>query len=198
MAEEGDRVVIRYSQSLHIVTSAIAEPSHPYSSTNIDQSIDTMVSRALTHRASKHSDQKEIVNSNSTIQEPADHRKNELANVDEGLQTFIKQQDSYGASLFQGRCVDTEAQSSVVGREQAKAYCRYSDIRYELLQSTTKFRFANRAYESIGKLAIRVPVPTYSFIEQLVDVIKGDIAFVFGWDVLDQEGIYVNSVTNQL
>ena len=94
--------------------------------------------------------------------------------------------------------METGAQSSVIGLKQAKAYCHHTGIELEFLKSDRSFRFANMTSKSLGKPPIRVPVPNLAFIEQLVDVVDADIPLLLGLDVLDEEGIYMNNVTNKL
>lgn len=118
--------------------------------------------------------------------------------MEEVLATFTNYKEKYSSNEFQGFCVDTGAQSSVVGHKQARAYCRHTGIPLKRLPSNITLRFANRSHASIGQLPIRVPNPSNSFIEKTVDVMKVDIPPLFGLDVLDEEGIYVGNVTNNL
>lgn len=50
----------------------------------------------------------------------------------------------------------------------------------------------------MGTLAIRVPISTKYYALLRVDVINLDIPFLLGLDVLDNLGLYVNTVENKL
>lgn len=67
-----------------------------------------------------------------------------------------------------------------------------------LTPSSTTFRFGDGKYESLGKLAIRIPTPNKSYIPLLIDVVSADVPHLLGLDRLDEEQIVPNNVTNQL
>lgn len=99
---------------------------------------------------------------------------------------------------FDGACVDTGAEQSVIGKSQAKAYCRQHKISFKLYPSSTTFKFGDGCYTSKGKLHIRIPTPTGSFIEANLDVVSANVPLLIGLDILDQHGIYPNNVKNLL
>ena len=57
------------------------------------------------------------------ISGPSSARKNRLQSIEEAFDTFKVAQRNYSSSEFQGCCMDTGAQSSLIGQKQAKAYC---------------------------------------------------------------------------
>lgn len=60
------------------------------------------------------------------------------------------------------------------------------------------FELSNKTYASSGKLVIRLPLPTNTFIEQLVDDMNPRLPLLFGLDKQDTEGIYVSNLRNWL
>ncbi len=79
-------------------------------------------------------------------------------------------------------CVDTGARQSVIGKQQAKAYCKWHKFKFKLDPSTTCFRFGNRSYTSLGSLKIRIPIPNRSFLSIQLDVLSVDVPLLLGLD----------------
>lgn len=101
-----------------------------------------------------------------------------------------------GSNHFHGACIDTGAQQCVVGKKQARAYCRARNLRFKLLPSRIEFRFGDGSFKSLGPLPIRIPTPNESFIEHRFDVVNADIPMLFGLDLLDSSSLYVDNVDN--
>ncbi len=99
---------------------------------------------------------------------------------------------------FEGACIDTGAEQSVVGKPQAKAYCIQHRIAYKLLPSSTIFQFGDGCYKSLGKLRVRIPIANGSFIFGKIDVVPANIPLLIGLDILDSQGIFANNVDNVL
>lgn len=100
--------------------------------------------------------------------------------------------------IFEGACLDTGAVRCVIGKGQAKAYCRDANMKYILTYSKLKFRFGDGGYPSLGKLIVRIPIPNGSYIQINVDVVAAPIPLLLGLDVMDREGVIANNVRNQL
>lgn len=99
---------------------------------------------------------------------------------------------------FQGGCIDTGAQKCVTGKMQAKAYCKFAKLRYQLLPSNTRFRFTDGDYQSLGKLPVRIPLPNHSFIHHEFDVVRPDVPMLLGLYFLDSQVSYANNAEKKL
>ena len=55
------------------------------------------------------------------------------------------------SNVFQGVCIDTGAQASVVGKDQAKAYCHDSGVTFKISPSNTEFKFGDGYFKSLAK-----------------------------------------------
>lgn len=97
---------------------------------------------------------------------------------------------------FQGACVATGAHHCVIGRKQAKAYCKSRGCKIKLLKSNPDFRFGDASFRSMGPLPVRIPTLDSSFIEHKFYVVDAEIPMLLGLDLLDLAGIYANNVKN--
>ena len=99
---------------------------------------------------------------------------------------------------WQGACLDTGAQRTVIGLRQAKAYCRYTGTKFRLVSSKNRYRFGNDRQSSLGSLTIQIPfLDSHATIER-VDVVNSDVPLLIGLDLLDKYGIFINTITNRL
>eukprot|EP00171_Calliarthron_tuberculosum_P005221 IDg5221t1 len=98
---------------------------------------------------------------------------------------------------FQGALMDTGAQKSVVGLQQAKAYCREINIPFELLKDSQMFRFGKGNSKAIGKIQLVIPTPG-SMIVIKVSVIRENIPFLIGLDVMDRYSLQTLTVFNKI
>jgi hypothetical protein len=101
-------------------------------------------------------------------------------------------------SSFQGICIDTGAQRSVVGIDQAKAYCELCDIRFRTKPSLTAFRFGDGVFKSLGCIPVRIPTPDGNQIKMDMDVVQANVPMLIGLEVLDRECLVADNVENKL
>jgi hypothetical protein len=101
-------------------------------------------------------------------------------------------------SSFQGICIDTGAQRSVVGIDQAKAYCELCDIRFRTKPSLTAFRFGDGVFKSLGCIPVRIPTPDGNHIKMDMDVVQANVPMLIGLEVLDRECLVADNVENKL
>ncbi len=99
---------------------------------------------------------------------------------------------------FHGACVDTVAKQSLIGERQAKAYCKRQKFNSKLETSTTRFRFGDGSYPSLGSMEIGISIPNGSFLKIELDIVSSDVPLLLGLDVLDRESIVANNVTNEI
>lgn len=98
---------------------------------------------------------------------------------------------------WEGACVDTGAQKTVIGLRQAQAYCRYKGVKFKPCRNNNFYRFGVNLHKSLGSITIRLPTP-HSFISLTVDVVKCDIPFLLGLNIMDKYKMYLNTVENVL
>jgi hypothetical protein len=55
---------------------------------------------------------------------------------------------------WNGACVDTGAQKTVIGLPQAMAYCRFVGTKFKLQRSNNVYRFGVGKQDSLGSIAI--------------------------------------------
>lgn len=99
---------------------------------------------------------------------------------------------------WQGACIDTGAQTTVIVLEQAKAYCRYMGFKFKPNSNSNKYKFEEDQQLSLGAIVIRMPSKGHRIINLKVDVVPADVPFLIGIDVLDQNKMYPNTVENKL
>ena len=76
---------------------------------------------------------------------------------------------------FQGACLDTGAQKSVVAERHAKAYGERHNIRYKLEPSVTRFKFGDGTFPFLGKVEIRIPKPNGTYLKMDMDIVSADV-----------------------
>ena len=104
----------------------------------------------------------------------------------------------YNNTQFEGICIDGGAQRSVCGITQAQAYCKNTTRSIRTAKTSRLYKFGDLYRKSLGTVSLRLPVPQGGFIDLDVDVVRADIPFLLGLDLLDANLIYANNVTNKL
>lgn len=99
---------------------------------------------------------------------------------------------------FQGGCIDTGAQRTVIGKKQALAICQSQGTKLKLIKSNTIFKFGNGRHNSLGILKIRIPTRDGAFIDIDADVVRPDVPVLIGIDILDREQLVPDNVNNRL
>ncbi len=99
---------------------------------------------------------------------------------------------------WQGGCMDTGAQKTVIGEKQARAYCRYMGIKFKPRKNYNRYKFGDNTQQSLGSINIRIPLQDNNMINVPVDVVRADVPFLIGIDLLDEYRLYVNTVSNFL
>lgn len=85
---------------------------------------------------------------------------------------------------FEGAVLDTGAQRSVIGKDQALAYCDMLTIGIDLAESQSIFVFGSDKQPSICLLKIIMLTPK-GIITVLTDFVPAKIPFLIGLDLLD-------------
>ena len=99
---------------------------------------------------------------------------------------------------WNGACLDTGTQRTIIGLAQAKAYCRFSGNKFKPKPSPIHFRFGNDSQASIRTMNIFIPIPDGYIICEKVDIVRANVPFLIGLDLLDKYHMFIDSVNNML
>jgi hypothetical protein len=100
--------------------------------------------------------------------------------------------------FYNGACIDTGAQRTVIGLAQARTFCKFIGIPFALSISKRVFVFGVDKRKSLGILHMRLPTPNGSFIMLEVDAVPTNVPRLLGLDVLDKFGLSADTVHNVL
>ncbi|MEM1283154.1 MAG: reverse transcriptase domain-containing protein [Chlamydiota bacterium] len=64
--------------------------------------------------------------------------------------------------------------------------------------SSNTFTFGDGSYDSRGSLIAYIPTPLGNFLNVQFDIVDADIPMLLGLDILDETGMFPNTVTNEL
>jgi hypothetical protein len=98
---------------------------------------------------------------------------------------------------WNGACVDTGPQKTVIGLPQAKEYCRFIGTKFKLKENMNVYRFGVGKQESLGSLKVILPTPE-PLINLEIDVVQADVPLLIGLDVLDENGMTADTMNNVL
>jgi hypothetical protein len=96
--------------------------------------------------------------------------------------------------FWNGACIDTGAQRTVIGLAQARTYCKFLGIPFALSICKRVFVFGVDKRNSLGILHMRFPTPNGSFIMLEVDVVPTNVPMLLYLDVLDKLGLSEDTV----
>lgn len=85
---------------------------------------------------------------------------------------------------FQGACVDTGAQKSIIGKPQALAYCKLANVKILPNYSRRRFKFGEQSFPYTGVIQVRIPLSTLEFLEYKIPVVDVDIPLLLGLELL--------------
>ena len=94
--------------------------------------------------------------------------------------SFILQNSSH---TFDGMCVDSAAQHTVIGKHHAIAFCSSNGIEYRpntYEGAPPKFSFGTHKHVSEGFLVVRIPVASDSFFNIKFPIVDINVPFLFG------------------
>ena len=96
---------------------------------------------------------------------------------------------------FLGACIDTGAQKSVIGVEQARAYCQFMNVQYEpeRMERWMSFKFGNTRHTGLGELEVRMPVDNTYFLSIWIQVVDVNVPLLLGLDLQDAFSMNVDA-----
>lgn len=106
--------------------------------------------------------------------------------------------DNTDYEVWHGLCLDTGAQTSVIGLKLGKAYCCFMGVKFKPKSNNHLFRFGSDRQPSLRSITIRVPIMHNMVLTEWVDVVKSDFLFLIGLDHLDKFQMIVKNVENVL
>lgn len=100
---------------------------------------------------------------------------------------------------FQSACLDTGAQETAIGMQQADA-CELGHGKGLALGPPRRnvFRFGGGRHASVGALEVRMPITQEIVLELTVDVIELDVPLLLGLEKMEKHRMYFNNMTNRL
>ena len=99
---------------------------------------------------------------------------------------------------WQGACIDTGAQRTAIGLLQAKAYCGFVGCKFKLKANPNQYRFGVDVQKSIGSISIRLLFLKNGFVPIEVDVVRANVPFLLGLDLLDKLQLYLDTTRDVL
>lgn len=95
---------------------------------------------------------------------------------------------------FLGACIDSGAQKTVIGQEQAKAYAEMAGTKKVEYHSCTgtKYKFGDKTYDGLGTVVIRIPITETYFISIRAQVVEVNVPLLLGLDVLSRLKVILN------
>lgn len=92
---------------------------------------------------------------------------------------------------FEGACIDSGAQKTVIGLLQVRAYCTLlnADLDDVLKGQKLLFTFGNKKHKGLGHITIRMPVSNGFFLSFTADVVDLDVPLLLGLDLLTQASL---------
>lgn len=86
--------------------------------------------------------------------------------------------------VFNGICLESSAERSVVGLQNFQAYMRLRNTTHTLRASNVTFRFGSVSARIYGSLFVQIPLPGNIFLLFRCHVVEAHIPMVMGLDVM--------------
>lgn len=93
----------------------------------------------------------------------------------------------YTSDTYEGACLDSGAEQSVIERKQANAYIKETERKISKVGSRLIFKFGDGEKISQGILTVRVPFPDSRHAAIPAHVLDADIPFLIGMEILHRE-----------
>jgi hypothetical protein len=98
---------------------------------------------------------------------------------------------------FQGAVLDTGAQRSVIGLQQAGALSRMDHRSLNMNASNHTYRFGDTISSSLGSIAVDMPTPT-GILQIQVNVVPENVPLLLGIDTMDKYCLQLLTIDNVL
>lgn len=172
------------------------EPSYKHAiCTALNRSIDTVINKAKREKTMKvhYASKKYGIN-----KEEGKELMRKVMTMRTGRQDGASQ--IYGETIFEGACIDSGAEQSVIGVNQARAYETATGRKKTKAAEPLVFKFGDGEIPSQGMLDLRIPIPNGSHVSIMTHVVHADIPMLIGIEILHKEKMILNfdskTVTN--
>ena len=91
-----------------------------------------------------------------------------------------------------GIIVDSGAARSCIGVKQAKALAKIQVADQGVMKSKVSFKFGDIIHKSLAKMLVSIPTQNGSSMPFACDIVRSDIPFFLGLDVMRREGFITN------
>lgn len=114
------------------------------------------------------------------------------------LASFLSSLDA--VQDFQGACVDTGAERSVIRKPQAEAYYRWlgKDIDLEPVAAQHVYQFGDGLHRIVGRAPRRIPFAAEFVLSISVDVVDHNVPLLLGTSTMEGHGMYANTIANRM
>ena len=101
---------------------------------------------------------------------------------------------------FLGACIDTGAQMSVIGKQQAMTYFSYIGEEFKPTRQNrpARFNIGNRRHVGLGHVQIRIPIDDSHVLCPCIEVVDVDVPLLLGLDFLDDYKMNVDTANDML
>lgn len=94
--------------------------------------------------------------------------------------------------------MDTGAEKTVIGKQQALSYCKYMGVKFKSTSTKQTYILVVGAQRSVESIIIRIPTQNNPFLAVSADVVTANIPFLVGLDILDKYSLVVNTYKDTL
>lgn len=116
----------------------------------------------------------------------------------ESLSTLRSIFNNANHSQWEGACLDTGTQKTVIGYSNRKRTVSSQNKNLKNTTSNSTYRFGNDYQQSVRSLNICISLSENIFKAEMVDVLHAEIPFVIGLDTMDKYKMTVDNVQNTI
>lgn len=99
---------------------------------------------------------------------------------------FVIKFDCFNSKTWQGVCLDTRVQKTIIGLNYARVSCKYMSSNIKASRSSNKYKFRIDQQVAIGSIAKIISFPNNTILIEQVDVNNTEIPFLLCFDFLDK------------
>lgn len=102
--------------------------------------------------------------------------ENKIINVIE------KDIDYHESQSFNGACVDSGTEVTVMGMPQARLYCELFGTQFVPLKSNRVYKFGGQRYQGLGTIDVKIPISFDHYVSIPAEVVDCDVPLLLGLD----------------
>lgn len=170
----------KQNNAIHHVLAELCQQLDSQNSSDTDEN-DREIFEGLVNVSGNYAENEEIGESDDTD----DNEEFEVFSVSKYLPTSQ-------CEKFQGACIDSGAEITVIGKKQAELYCGWVNARLQADASGTIYKFGESRHQGLGYISIRIPVSETHFANVNAAVVEIDVPFLLGLDALTKFKVILN------